>query len=277
MILRLIHTLLSFANRFTGSRLFSAQLNTSPPPPPSPSIRSIGKGKIITVLFAEIMNFPSYLHEKKLNDLMDRWQRTFGVIANDFNVCEIGNMDKTVACVTNLFYEQTDHAAVMAKFGICIVKASELTRIDPEDFKVGMLKVRIGIHSGPCIHTPGFALFGDSMNMAFQMMRLSQTGRIQCSADSAYLIMVQDSSIVLHDRGVVRLQRTFWIEKMNVLLSEAICAKENKTFMCKSSTTVLNELFGSLPHDKHDRRYSTNPEQYESYSSGAHNIPAISP
>jgi class 3 adenylate cyclase len=267
MILRLIHTLLSFVNRLTGLRLFGAQLNTAPPPP---STRSIGKAKIITVLFAEITNFPSYLHEKKANDLMDRWHITVRMIANDFNVCEIGNMDKTFACVTNLFYEQSDHAAVMAKFGICVVKASELTRIDPEDFKVGMLKVRIGIHSGPCmkIHNPGFALFGDSMNMAFQMMRLSQTGRIQCSADSAYLIMVQDSSIILHDRGMVHvrqrgLQRTFWIEKMNVLLSKGIYAKENTKFMCKSSTTVQNEWFRSSPHDKHERRCSTNPEQYE--------------
>ncbi len=209
--------------------------------------------------FAEMS---SYLHEKQVDDLMDRWHRTLGVIANDFNVCEIGTMDDTFACVANLFYEQRDHAALMARFGICVIKASELTRLDPLDFKVGMLKIRVGIHSGPCtaVHNPGFTLFGDTMNTALQMTRHSQPGRMQCSEDSAYLIMVQDSSIVLNDRGVIRvkqrgLQRTYWIEKMNIMLSEEIHAKENTNFTRKSSTTVLNELFGSFPHAKHDKGY----------------------
>jgi class 3 adenylate cyclase len=284
MILIFIRAFFNLVNRFTGFNLFNAQPNVpsisnneqgppSPPRlPPSSGKRPIRRGKLVTVLFAEILGLDemsSYLHEKKVNDLMDRWHRTLGVIANDFSVCEIGTMDDTFACVTNLFYEQRDHAAVMARFGICVVKASELTRLDPEDFTVGMLKIRVGIHSGPCtaMHNPGFTLLGDTMNMAFQMTRHSQPGRMQCSADSAHLITVQDSSIVLNERGLIRvrhkgLQRTYWIERMNIVLSEKIHAKENKNFTCKSSTAVLNELFGSFHHAKHNKGHRADQEQH---------------
>ena len=106
-----------------------------------------------------------------------------------------------------------------------------MTRVDMENFTSGVLKIRIGIHSGPCaasvigMRHPKFTLFGDTINVASRMETTSFPGRIQCSSDSARLIRAQDANIVLRERGTVNIKgkgfmQTYWIEKMNIVLSD---------------------------------------------------------
>ena len=53
--------------------------------------------------------------------------------------------------VTNLVKDQPDHAHRVACFAIDAMKAANETLIDPDNEKLGTVKLRMGFHSGPCV------------------------------------------------------------------------------------------------------------------------------
>ena len=200
------------------------------------------KKDVMTVMFADIVGFTemsSRLDPEKVKDLLNRWFKTLEILADEFEIYEIETIGDSFICATNLFHEQEDHAARMAKFGSCAIRASENTRIESENNSSGNLTIRIGIHSGPCvasvvgIRRPKFTLFGDTVNVASRMETTSEPGRIQCSLDSANLILFQDPSIKLKKRGVINIKgkgfmQTYWIEKVAVMPKSVCKNVQNK-------------------------------------------------
>ena len=191
------------------------------------------KNEFVTVMFADIVGFTeisSRLDASKVKDLLNRWFKTLEILADDFKIYEIETIGDAFICATNIFDKQGDHAARMAKFGICALKASELTRVDIGNHARGNLTIRIGVHSGPCVASvigmrhPKFTLFGDTVNVASRMESTSEPGRMQCSLDSARLISAQDDRIKLVKRGVMNIKgkgfmKTYWVERTGTVFS----------------------------------------------------------
>ena len=112
--------------------------------------------------------------------------------------------------------------ALLARFALAAVGAAGETLVDEADPSCGPVRLRVGLHSGPCMacvvgrRSPKYTLLGDTVNTASRMESTSAPGRIQCSARTAEAIRAQDPAIRLERRGVVEVKgkgsmETFWV------------------------------------------------------------------
>ena len=110
----------------------------------------------------------------------------------------------------------------MARFAVAAVRAAAETPVDEDDPAAGRVRMRVGLHSGPCTcgvvgrQCPKYTLFGDTINVAARMEQSGVPGRVQCSAVTAALIRAQDPGVVLEARGSVEIKgkgsmETFWV------------------------------------------------------------------
>ena len=129
--------------------------------------------------------------------------------------------------VAGLPEPRRDHSTVVAKFASeCLRKVHELTKklevtLGPD---TGDLTARIGLHSGPV--TAGvlrgerarFQLFGDTVNVAARMEQNGVPGKIQCSQDTADLLVAAGKSHwvtpreeLINAKGKGEI-KTFWVK-----------------------------------------------------------------
>jgi hypothetical protein len=110
----------------------------------------------------------------------------------------------------------------MARFSVAAVRAAAATPIDPLDPARGGVRIRVGLHSGPCSagvvgrQCPKYTLYGDTINVAARMEQSGAPGRVQCTAFTAALVRAQDPAAVLRPRGAVEVKgkgamQTCWI------------------------------------------------------------------
>ncbi len=159
-----------------------------------------------------------------MGDLLDR---LFGLLDDAAEACGVSKVDTigdAYLCAANLAGDHPgDHAARMARFAAAALRAARATAIDPEDPGRGRVRMRVGLHSGPCTagvvgrRCPKYTLFGDTINVAARMEQSGAPGRIQCTAFTADLIRAQDPAAVLTRRGPVEVKgkgtmETYWLE-----------------------------------------------------------------
>jgi len=144
-----------------------------------------------------------------------------------FSFCQVETIGDCYVAVTGLPDPRKDHAVAMARFARdCMNKMNALTKrlevtLGPD---TGDLMLRAGLHSGPV--TAGvlrgersrFQLFGDTMNTASRMESTGSKGRIQCSQDTADLLIAagkrdwltaRDDTVVAKGKGEMQ---TYWID-----------------------------------------------------------------
>ena len=113
----------------------------------------------------------------------------------------------------------------MARFALAALRAAAETPVDPADPGRGAVRLRVGLHSGPCSagvvgrSRPKYTLFGDTINVAARMEQGGLPGRAQCTAATAALVRAHDPAgrVGLEPRGApVEVKgkgtmETFWI------------------------------------------------------------------
>jgi class 3 adenylate cyclase len=118
-----------------------------------------------------------------------------------------------------------DHAVRMARFALAALRAAAATLVDPADPGRGAVRLRVGLHSGPCSagvvgrSRPKYTLFGDTINVAARMEQGGLPGRAQCTVATASMVRAQDPEgrVGLEPRGApVEVKGkgtmdTFWI------------------------------------------------------------------
>ena len=67
-------------------------------------------------------------------------------------VCQVETIGDAYLAATNLRDDQpAAHAAIMARFSVAAVAAAAATPVDPDNPARGCLRIRVGLHSGPCM------------------------------------------------------------------------------------------------------------------------------
>jgi class 3 adenylate cyclase len=160
------------------------------------------------------------------DDLLGRLFDKFDALAITHGVQRINTFGDTYVAATNTAADQAeDHAARLARFAVAVMSAARSTRLDENDPKSPFVIIHAGMHCG---EAPANALNpgksgrrvsrpGDTLSVASLMEITSETGRVQCSGESAAAIARQAGDIELEPRagglevmGQGHMQ-TFWL------------------------------------------------------------------
>ena len=204
---------------------------------PTPVAKALRQGQkiepvlrdCVTIFFSDVVGFTkiaSILSPMKVLDMLDRLYMRFDMLSHKHDVFKVETIGDAYMAATNLVKDQDDHVKRIALFAIDAVRAASETLIDVDDPSKGFVKIRVGFHTGPVVASivgsrcPRYSLFGDSVNIAARMERTSEKNRIQCSDQSAFLLMIDHPEIRLASRGLVDIKgkgeiHTFWVNEVN--------------------------------------------------------------
>jgi serine/threonine protein kinase len=210
----------------------------------------------VTVYFSDIVNYTtisSGLSATKVSSLLDRLYTKFDDICEVHNVFKVETVGDTYMTVTNLEKSQPDHCEIMALFALDCLEAAATTLIDEEDPSKGYVEIRSGFNSGPVVahvvgkRNPRYSIIGDTVNTAARMESNSKVGRIQCSEESANMLLLGVSiDITVKRRGEVHIKgkgdmMLYWVT--NIMEEED---EEDLSEQFRVSKPSLNQISESL-------------------------------
>ncbi|CAG9793364.1 unnamed protein product [Diatraea saccharalis] len=208
----------------------------------------------VTIYFSDIVGFTALSASStpmQVVDLLNDLYTCFDSIVENYDVYKVETIGDAYMVVSGLPERNgTRHACEVARMALALLNAVQRFRIRhrPHD----QLKLRIGIHSGPCVagvvglKMPRYCLFGDTVNTASRMESNGEALKIHVSPDTKALL---DSFETFHleCRGEVPMKGkgilvTYW------LLGEKgdPNAQKDKPSLIKSQTQSSES--GSLSH-----------------------------
>ncbi|XP_059156487.1 receptor-type guanylate cyclase Gyc76C-like [Physella acuta] len=177
----------------------------------------------VTIYFSDICGFTSLSAEStpmQVVDMLNDLYTCFDSIIKNFDVYKVETIGDAYMVVSGLpLRNGNQHAAEIASMALALLKAirSFTIRHKPDD----MLKLRIGLHSGPCVAgvvgltMPRYTLFGDTVNTASRMESNGEALKIHCSGECKK-ILDAIGGFHLEERGLVTMkgkgtQLTYWL------------------------------------------------------------------
>ncbi|KAM3962132.1 receptor type guanylyl cyclase [Aphomia sociella] len=208
----------------------------------------------VTIYFSDIVGFTALSASStpmQVVDLLNDLYTCFDSIVENYDVYKVETIGDAYMVVSGLPERNgTRHACEVARMALALLDAVRRFRIRhrPHD----QLKLRIGLHSGPCVagvvglKMPRYCLFGDTVNTASRMESNGEALKIHVSPDTKALLDTF-GTFLLECRGEVAMKGkgiliTYW------LLGEKVdpnSPKEKPPLL--KNQTQLSET-GSLSH-----------------------------
>ncbi|CAH0596451.1 unnamed protein product [Chrysodeixis includens] len=208
----------------------------------------------VTIYFSDIVGFTALSASStpmQVVDLLNDLYTCFDSIVENYDVYKVETIGDAYMVVSGLPERNgTRHACEVARMALALRDAVSRFRIRhrPQD----QLKLRIGLHSGPCVagvvglKMPRYCLFGDTVNTASRMESNGEALKIHVSPDTKALLDLF-GTFHLECRGEVAMKGkgilvTYW------LLGEKVDpnAPKEKPSLVKTQTQSTES--GSLSH-----------------------------
>ncbi|XP_077994026.1 atrial natriuretic peptide receptor 1-like isoform X3 [Glandiceps talaboti] len=179
--------------------------------------------EMVTIYFSDIVGFTALSAGStpmQVVDLLNDLYTCFDTIINNFDVYKVETIGDAYMVVSGLPQRNgSRHAREIARMSLALLEAvcSFKIRHRPNQ----QLKLRIGIHSGPCVtgvvglKMPRYCLFGDTVNTASRMESNGEPGKIHVSLPTK-MIIDTFQTFILGLRGDVEMkgkgkQTTYWL------------------------------------------------------------------
>ncbi|GFS25685.1 guanylate cyclase, partial [Elysia marginata] len=169
----------------------------------------------VTIYFSDIVGFTEMSADStpmEVVDLLNELYTCFDTIIETFDVYKVETIGDAYMVVSGLPMRNGDrHAGEIASMALQL-----LDEIKRKQFKIrgrtnNTLKIRIGIHSGPCCagvvgkKMPRYCLFGDTINTASRLESTGEALKVHCSEDCK-LILDKLGGYHLEERGLTPMK-----------------------------------------------------------------------
>eukprot|EP00105_Crassostrea_gigas_P000984 XP_011412980.1 PREDICTED: uncharacterized protein LOC105317877 [Crassostrea gigas] len=179
----------------------------------------------VTILFSDIVNFTEMGSRSTPMQIIDLLNDLYGLFDDHiekydvYKVETIGDAYMVASGVPVL--NGNAHASHICNLALDLQQLMKEYRVPGSFQRKEQVKIRIGIHSGPCVagivgrKMPRYCLFGDTVNTASRMESTGQGGRIHLSSDT-YKLIKQTGIFTTVLRGVVTVKgkgemTTYWL------------------------------------------------------------------
>ncbi|KAL2098238.1 hypothetical protein ACEWY4_007445 [Coilia grayii] len=177
----------------------------------------------VTIYFSDIEGFTAMsatLTPMQVVNVLNDLYTYFDTIIDNHDVYKVETIGDAYMVVSGLpIRNGDDHAKEIARMSLAIVKG--MTQYHSIHVPGQQLKVRIGLHSGPCVagvvgqKMPRYCLFGDTVNTASRMESHGLPLKIHISSSTKALLDIFGAfhcelrgDILMKGKGLVR---TFWL------------------------------------------------------------------
>nr|XP_045586984.1 receptor-type guanylate cyclase gcy-19-like [Procambarus clarkii] len=177
----------------------------------------------VTIYFSDIVGFTSLSAESaplQMVNMLNELYTCFDAIISDYDIYKVETIGDAYMVVSGLPISNGDqHAGEIASMALKLLSAVKQFTIRHRPWDT--LKLRIGIHSGPCVAgvvgltMPRYCLFGDTVNTASRMESTGEELRIH-SSHAHKLMLDKLGGYIVQERGLTYVKgkghmMTWWL------------------------------------------------------------------